>query len=155
VHPGSIFSVLGLALPIAVFYYLSTARSRDPEQFYSAYRFVLTIALIGVVLLLIPEIRRYADLVITTTRHSAITATPQRKLSAADLQVAFINAHQFAPNSGLQCRPAVRDWDYVCSYLPTPVQSTTRLEFGVTVDSKRWLSVSAKVPAGCVLPSHK
>jgi hypothetical protein len=76
----------------------------------------------------------------------------QRKLSPAALESLLIRAKQFAPNSGLRCNPAARDWDYVCSYMPTPLQSKTRLEFGVTVDEKRWLNVSRVVPAGSILP---
>jgi hypothetical protein len=52
----------------------------------------------------------------------------------------------------LRCTPAARDWDYVCSYMPTPLQSATRLEFGVTVDEKQWVKTSPIVPAGTVIP---
>jgi hypothetical protein len=108
--------------------------------------------LVYVLLALMPEIRAYADLVIPTSRNSRTAATQQRKLSSADLESALIRAKPFAPNSGLRCNAPVRDWDYVCSYMPTPLQSTTRVEFGVTVDEKRWLGVSRIVPAGSVLP---
>jgi hypothetical protein len=101
---------------------------------------------------LIPQVRVYADLVIRTTRGSRATMAQQRKLSQADLEAALIRVKRVAPNAGLRCTRADRDWDYVCSYMPTPVQSKTRVEFGVIVDEKRWVNVSRIVPAGTMLP---
>jgi len=36
--------------------------------------------------------------------------------------------------------------------MPTPAQSTTRLQFGVDGDAKRWVKVSGIVPMGTALP---
>ena len=145
-------TAIGLAVPIAIFYFLTTYRQRDPEGFNWAYRAGLTIALLFVLWMLIPHVRAYTNLVMQSTEKSGKITAQLRKLSAADLQAKFIGARQFAPDAGLRCRRAERDWDYVCSYMPTPKQSTTRLEFGVIVDQMRWLSTSRRVPEGTSLP---
>ena len=118
----------------------------------SAYRAVLTIALLYVVWMLVPQIGAYANLVIHTTQESHKTVAQLRKLSAADLQTELIRAGRIAPNAGLRCTRAARDWDYVCSYMLTPLQSTTRLEFGVMVDDKHSLKMSGPIPEGTTLP---
>jgi hypothetical protein len=145
-------TAIGLAVPIAIFYFLTTYRQRDPEGFNGAYRAVLTIVFLFVLWMLIPHVRAYVNLVTQSTEASGKIAAQLRKLSAADLQAKFIGARQFAPDAGLRCRRAEREWDYVCSYMPTPKQSTTRLEFGVIVDQMRWLSTSRRVPEGTSLP---
>ncbi len=118
----------------------------------SAYRAVLTIALIYVLWMLVPQIGAYAGLVIHTTQESRKTIAQNRKLSAADLQTELIHTGRIAPTAGLRCTRAARNWDYVCSYMLTPLQSTTRLEFGVMVDEKRSLKISGPVPEGTTLP---
>lgn len=153
---------VSLVLPLAILYFLSVSRERDPEGFLSAYRFGLKIALFCVLLALIPQIRSYADLVIPTARDSRSISAPQEKptqekpaqgkLSAANLELQFARASRLAPNADLRCKPADRGWDYTCSYLPTPLQSTTRLEFGISVDEKTWVRVSPVVPAGTTIP---
>jgi len=142
---------LSLALLIALVYVLYVYQQRDHERFYSAYRLALKIVLVCLLLALIPQVRAYADLVIRTARGSRSIAA-QRKMSAADLESSFAPANRLAPTADLRCKPAARDWDYVCSYMPTPLQATTRLEFGVTVDEKRWIDASSMVPAGTTIP---
>ena len=142
----------GLAVPIAIYYFLTTYQQRDPERFNSAYRVALTIGLLFALWTLIPHLRAYADLVTQSARDSRKITAQLHKLSAADLQVEYLRARIVSPNAGLQCTRAERDWDYVCSYMPTPFQSKTRLEFGVTVDETRVLKTSRAVPAGTVLP---
>jgi hypothetical protein len=141
-----------VAVGIGILYAVSVYRNRNPERFSSAYRVALTIVLVYLLWALIPNVRAYADLVIRPTRGSRATMAKQRKLSQADLEAALIRVQQVAPNAGLRCTRADRDWDYVCSYMPTPLQSKTRLEFGVIVDEKRWVNVSRIVPAGTMLP---
>jgi hypothetical protein len=41
---------------------------------------------------------------------------------------------------------------HVCSYMPTPTQSSTRLQFGVNADAMRFLRFSPMAPAGTNLP---
>jgi len=142
-------------LPFAIFYFLFGRQERDPEQFRSAYRLALTIVLVCVLLALIPQVRSFAGLVIQPSRHSRSVAARQHKMSAADFESSFARANRLAPNADLRCKPADRDWDYVCGYMPTPLQSKTRLEFGVTVDGKRWVDVSSIVPAGTIIPPRR
>jgi hypothetical protein len=128
----------------------------DPERFNSAYRLALGIALIYFVwTMLVPRALIYADLVVSTARRSqTVNAAQAHKLSAPNLESALREAKQFGPNSQLHCdyEPAAPDWDYVCSYMPTPLQSTTRLQFGANVDATRWVKVSRVVPMGTILP---
>jgi hypothetical protein len=124
----------------------------DGERFNSAYRVGLGIALAYVLWALGPSVVSYTRLVVRTARHSHAEAARQQKLSASGTEAALLRAKQFAPNSQLHCTPAEHDWDYVCSYLPTPRQSQTRLQFGITVDARRWLDVSRIVPMGTIIP---
>jgi len=126
--------------------------SMDIERYNSAYRLGIGIALAYVIWLLIPVVRNYADVVATTSRQSAQLNAERPKLSAAGLESELGQHTQFGQDSGIHCEPANRDWDYVCSYLPTPKQSPTRLQFGVTVDEKRWVDVSRVVPVGTIVP---
>jgi hypothetical protein len=148
---GSWIRVAYAIVPIAVLYLL-VFRQRNGERFNSAYRVALTIVLVYVLWALVPQVGAYADLLTRTTRESRRTTARLRKLSATDLEAELIRAKQVSPNAGLHCTRADRAWDYVCSYMPTPLQSKTRIEFGVIVDEKRWLSVSRVVPAGTMLP---
>ena len=125
----------------------------DAERFHSAYRFALGIVLVYVVWLLIPEVRSYASLVVSTASYSRAAAAHRIKLSAVNLESALRREPQFGANSEINCEPAARDWDYVCTYLPTPLQSRTRLQFGVRVDATRLVKVSRVVPIGTILPS--
>ena len=147
-----IHTAIGLAVPIAIIYFLTTYQQRDPQGFHSAYRAVLTIVLLFVLWMLIPHVRAYADLVMQNTRESRKITAQLHKLSAADLETAYLQARIVSPKAGLRCTRAERDWDYVCSYMPTPLQSKTRLEFGVIVDETRVLKTSRPVPDGTTLP---
>lgn len=120
------------------------------KDFNSAYRIAMVIVLIYVLWALVPHLRAYSALVMRTGQESR--ATTARKMSAADLEAHLIDARIVSQNAGLRCTRAPRDWDYVCSYMPTPLQSQTRVEFGLIVDEKRWLNTSRTVPAGTTLP---
>jgi hypothetical protein len=134
----------------------------DVERFASAYRLAIGITLIYLVVwMLVPEAVKFSRLVgRTAPRSQSETATPRSqtvnapgdKLSAASLESALLETKQFGPAPELRCVPARRLWDYGCSYLPTPGQSTTRLQFGVNVDAKRWVKVSGIVPMSTALP---
>jgi hypothetical protein len=108
-------------------------------RFKFAYGLGLALALVYVIWLLIPWVMNYS-----AQRH---------KLSTVDLVSQLKQHKQFAGRSQLHCERAVRDWDYVCSYMPTPLQSKTRLQFGIAVDSTRWVQVSRAVPMGTIIPS--
>lgn len=124
-----------------------------PERFNSAYRLGIGIVLIYVLWQLVPSVLSYTQLVGDATRYSRKAAAAQhQKLSAAKLESALVQLKQFGPNSQLHCTPADGGWDYVCSYLPTPLQSQTRLQFGVTVDATHWVKISRVVPMGTVVP---
>lgn len=143
---------IGLAVPIAIIYFLSTYRQSNPAGFNSAYRTGLTLVLLLVLWMLIPHVRAYVDLVMQNTRESRKITAQLHKLSATDLQTAYLQARIVSPRAGLRCTRAERDWDYVCSYMPTPLQSQTRVEFGVIVDDARVLKTSRAVPEGTILP---
>jgi len=144
---------IGFAVNIAIFFFLATYRRRDPERFRSGYRAALTIALLFVLWMLIPHVRAYGDLVMHQARESRKITAQLHKLSVADLQAEYVRARIVSPNAGLRCVSAEHDWDYVCSYMPTPLQSKARLAFGVIVDETRVLQTSRRVPEGAVLPS--
>ena len=122
------------------------------ERVNSAYRVGLSIALLYMLWLMIPDVRRVGDLIVNGARRSRAAASQPKKLTAADLESALWQSKRFALNSQLRCETAARDWDYVCSYLPTPLQSQTRLQFGVTVDATQWVEVSSVVPVETMLP---
>ena len=142
----------GLAVNIVVVYFLTTYRRRNPDRFNSAYRAILTIVLLFVLWTLIPHVRAYADMLMQQARTSRKIAAQLHKLHAADLEAEYVRARIVSPNAGLRCTPAEHDWDYVCTYMPTPRQSKTRLQFGVIVDETRVLQTSRRVPEGTVLP---
>jgi type VI protein secretion system component VasK len=147
-----IHTAIGLAVPLAIVYVVTTYQQRDPERFNSAHRAGLTIALLFALWMLIPHVRAYAHLVMQTTRDSHKITAQLHKLKAADLQTAYLQARVVSPKAGLRCTQAERDWDYVCSYMPTPLRSKTRLSFGVIVDETRVLQTSRPVPEGTSLP---
>src|SRR5689334_4550675 len=94
-------TVIGLAVPIAILYFLTTYRERDPEGFISAYRIGLGIALLFVLWMLVPQLRGYAGLVMQTTRESQKITAQLHKLSAADLQKAYLQANIVSPRAGV------------------------------------------------------
>lgn len=127
------------------------------ERVNSAYRLGVVIALLyaiwAVFPVVFPHIRTYVDVVAHSARPSEISpATRDGKLSAANLEAALKQGNQFGPSPEFQCIPAARDWDYVCSYMTSPLQSRKRLQFGVRVDATRWVMVSSIVPMGTVVP---
>jgi hypothetical protein len=134
----------------------------DADRFHSAYRLAIGITLIYVLWMLVPQAWQFSRLVVTTApRSQSETAAPHSqsvinapgdKLTAASLESALLKTQQFGPAPQLHCLAARQLWDYVCSYMPTPAQSNTRLQFGVNVDAKRWVKVSGIVPIGTALP---
>lgn len=130
------------------------------ERFNSAYRLAMGIVLIYVLWMIVPHAIAYAKLIGGGARRSQNRGAVQRqttaqrdKLSAPELVALLVQTNQVAPNAELQCKAAPRDWDYVCSYMPKPLESPTRLQFGLNVDAKRWIKVSRHMPmAAVVLP---
>ena len=156
VTPMNIQAVIGLAVTMAIFYFVTSYRQRDPDGFISAYRVGVTIALVGVLLLLVPQVRAYTNLLTRATKESRrMAAPPQRppphKLTSTDVETGYLNARMVSPQSALRCTAAVRDWDYVCSYMPP--KSKTRVAFGVLVDETRVLQTSPAVSDGTNLPA--
>jgi hypothetical protein len=132
----------------------------DAERFHSAYRLALGIVLVYVLLMLVPQAVQFSKLVAggrqrPQTREAASrqsAAASRQKLSAANLESALRQAHRLGADAQLRCEPADRDWDYVCSYIATALQSRTRLQFGVDVDAKRLTKASSVVPVGTAVP---
>ena len=107
----------------------------------------------SVVPIVAPHVGTYFEVVASDARRSRDpVAAPELKLSAAQTETALLQTNHFSPKSRLHCERAARNWDYVCSYLPTPTQSQTTLQFGVAVNATRWVSVSRVVPVGTVVP---
>jgi hypothetical protein len=140
---------------------LHCERRMDAERFTSAYRLALGITLIYVLFwMLVPEALKFSRLVSTAPRSQRETATrppqtvnaPGPKLSAASLESALLQTTKLGKDPQVRCEPAGQLWDYVCTYLPSPRQSTTRLQFGVNVDATRWVKVSGMVAMGDALP---
>jgi hypothetical protein len=124
----------------------------DNRSFNSAYRAGIGIAILYVLWLLVPAVRNYATLVVGNARHSSQTDSTRPRLSAANLESALLRANQFKPDSQLHCESGSKEWDYVCSFSPTPMQPRARMQFGVNVDAMRWLQVSPVLPVGTNLP---
>jgi hypothetical protein len=125
----------------------------DAERFHSAYRFALGIVLVYVLLMLVPQAVQFSKLVAGGRRRPQTReAASRQKLSAATLESTLRQSHGLGADSQLRCEPADRDWDYVCSYIPTALHSRTRLQFGVDVDAKRSTKVSSVVPVGTAVP---
>jgi hypothetical protein len=122
----------------------------DVLRFNSAYRMGLALALVYALWTLGPHVMSYADLV---RGGPPSKAAKGRKVSADKLESMLIEAKQFAPDSQLDCQPADKHWDYVCTYLPTPRHSRDRLQFGISVDAARWIEVSRIVPMGTIIPA--
>ena len=91
-----------------------------------------------------------ADVEQRTSQSVSIAQGP--KLSANGLEIALQREPQFRPESQLHCKKATPGWDYTCSYMPTPLLSATRVQFGVKVDATRWIELSRVVPAGTIIP---
>ncbi len=133
-----------------------TRGQMDAVRFNSAYRTALGIVLVYVLFMLVPNVVQYTQLVAGGVHEQKEReARARRKLSATDLAALLAQANRLGADAQLRCEPAARDWDYVCSYLPTELKSPTRLHFGVTVDLKRWTSVSSIVPVGTPIPPPK
>jgi hypothetical protein len=97
--------------------------------------------------MIVPHLSSYAKLVAGGARRAQAHEAARQKLSAADLASLLSKANRLGPDAQLRCE-AARDWDYVCSYVPTALPSPKRLQFGVNVDLKRWVKVSPIVPVG-------
>ena len=156
----------------AVYARIEAARAARRRN--SVYRIGLGIALVYfVVVYLVPSALNFSNIMMRTSQdshrflqdaHRFIAQQPNltaaghnssaagRKLSAADLESMMRRQPQFAGRAQLHCTPAVRDWDYVCSYLPIPLQSKTRMQFGIAVDSTQWVGFSYVVPMGTAIP---
>jgi hypothetical protein len=160
--------------------YARIEAARAARRRNSAYRIGLGIALVYfVVVYLVPSALNFSSMVTQASHNShrflqesrrfiaqqpnlsgavqnehKLRAT-EHKLSAVDLESMMRRQPQFAGRAQLHCTPAVRDWDYVCSYLPTPQQSKTRMQFGIAVDSTQWVGFSYVVPMGTAIPQRQ
>jgi hypothetical protein len=135
----------------------------NAQRFNSAYRLALGIVLVYVLWMIVPHAVAYAKLVGGGARRSqnarvqrqnpSAVQRQNQKLTAPQLVALLVQTNQVAPNAELQCTAARRDWDYVCSYMPKPLASPRRLQFGLNVDATRWTKVSRHMPMGAaVLP---
>ena len=100
----------------------------------------------------LPQVHAYSDLVLHNGQQSRDPPAQSGKMNAADLEGKLIDARVVAQDTGLHCTRAASDWDYVCSYMPTTLQSKAAVKFGVIVDEKRWLQISRTTPAAATLP---
>lgn len=126
----------------------------DAARFRAAYRTALALGVLYAVWTAIPYLSSYAGVVAGDARRAPgreVAPRPGARMKAADLEAALRTANRLGPDAQLRCTPG-REWDYVCSYLPAAQPSPRRLQFGVDVDARRWLKVSAVVPVGTALP---
>ena len=99
-----------------------------------------------------PHVVTYWHLVSGSAQASRTLKVDPTKLRAPILEAMLRQSGHF-PGSEPQCQPANRDWDYVCSYVPAPLRSRARLQFGVNVDSQSWTEVSSIVAGGTPVPA--
>jgi len=99
-----------------------------------------------------PALPRLPPVSVARRQSQPVNTAQGSKLSATGLEIALQREPQFRPESQLHCKKATRGWDYACSYMPTPLLSPTRLQFGVRVDAIRWIELSRVVPAGTIIP---
>jgi len=122
------------------------------ERVHSAYRVATIIALLYLFWIITPtvwpHVVTYGHLVTSSAR-----GVDPTKLRAPILEAMLLQSGHFPPDSQPQCQPANREWDYVCSYMPSPMRSRARLQFGVDVDSQRWTKVASIVAEGTPVPA--
>src|SRR5512138_976856 len=104
----------------------------DAERFNSARRFALGCVLVWVLYSLAVNLFDFTDnFVLQPKRMRDAAAARRQRMDAPELEV-LLRKEQVVPGgSPLHCESAPRDWDYVCSFMPTPMQSRTQLRFGV------------------------
>jgi hypothetical protein len=125
----------------------------NADGFNSASRFALGCALVWVLNSLAVNLFNFGSLfLLKANRTQVADAVRYQKLRAPRLESLLREGKVVPPDSQLHCRPAAQDWDYLCSYMPTPTQSHTRVRFGIIVDSVRWVEVSRIVPMSADVP---
>jgi hypothetical protein len=75
------------------------------------------------------------------------------KVTARTLESQFVQKRVVSQGARIHCDPVAAHWDYVCTYLPTPKTSSTRVQFGVQVDRTSWVQTSPIVPEGTDIPA--
>ena len=127
------------------------------ERVRSAYRAGTIIALLYLFWIIAPtvwpHVVTYGHLVANGARASRNANEDPNKLRGPILEAMLVQSGHFPADSEPQCQPANREWDYVCSYMPAPLRSRARLQFGVNVDSQRWTKVSSIVAEGTPVPA--
>ena len=127
------------------------------ERVHSAYRAATIIALLYALWVVTPtvwpHVVTYGRLVASGARSSKAADERPNKLHAPALESMLVQSGHFPEDSQPHCQPLSRQWDYVCSYMPTPLHSRARLHFGVNVDSQRWIKVSSIVAEGTPVPA--
>ena len=127
------------------------------ERARAAYRAATIIALLYLLWVITPtvwpHVVTYGQLVAGSARASRAANADRNKLRAPALESMLLQSGHFPADSEPHCQPLSREWDYVCSYIPTPLQSRARLHFGVNVDSQRWIKVSSIVAEGTPVPA--
>ena len=83
---------------------------------------------------------------------------PQHKeVTPANLEAQLKQQHVFGlvnqPGNDLRCEKTTGDWDFVCTFAPTPRSSNTHVHFGVTVmGDGRIFETSRLTPIATNLP---
>ena len=127
------------------------------ERVHSAYRVATIIALLyalwAITPTVWPHVVTYGQLVASSARASRASKVDPNRLRAPALESMLLQSGHFPAESEPHCQPVSLEWDYVCSYMPAPLQSRARLHFGVNVDSQRWIKVSSIVAEGTPVPA--
>ena len=127
------------------------------ERVHSAYRLATIIALLYALWVVTPtvwpHVVTYGELIAGSARASRSANADPNKLRAPVLEAMLQQSGHFPADSEPHCQPLSPEWDYVCSYMPAPLQSRARLRFGVNVDSQRWTKVSSIVGESTPVPA--
>jgi hypothetical protein len=128
----------------------------NSDPFQSAYRIALGGLLLWVLWGLAGNVFGFSTLIIQMhDSNAAAVAAASQKMSAASLEAELTRMKLVPAASGIHCTSALPEWDYVCSYMPTPTQSKTRLHLGLNVNATQWLEASGSVPEDADVPPSK
>jgi hypothetical protein len=108
--------------------------------------------------MVVPSVPSLRDVATTGRRAREDAARKQAslgKINARQLESQLVEKNIVSRAAHIHCNPSMSTWDYVCSYLPTPRATSTRVQFGVQVDKKRWVEMSPIVPEGTTLAPPK
>src|SRR5437016_6210343 len=117
---------------------VAAGRSVDIERIYGAKRIVLGLLLAWVVWSLAGNLVGFTSLIVKSSNESHAIVAAQRWTHSAEVLESKLNdtnAFGLVAQAGanLHCATSTGQWNFECSFTPTPRTSTTRVQFGVNV----------------------